>query len=167
MQTRNIIMTSLTVALAMVYVSIFRGPANLLNAFLVPITLFAARMHMKTGEGVLMYSVLMSFCLLFYPIQLFFMGLYCLMAELLCRFYRQKALAVGLLSLVSGLGFFVAVRLTDLVFLTPMHTLFLGVFGGNWVPYIALFVAEGLFAGSTLVFSARFLHNRLGHFSNK
>ncbi len=77
------IRAALSVALMLVFLSIFRGITNILNAFLVPMTVYLISSRMNTREITAFFLLTLIMTGLFQSIQIPFMMLYLLMAFIL------------------------------------------------------------------------------------
>lgn len=93
---------AMALALIFVFFTIFKGVTNILNAFLIPLTLFLCTIDQKRKQIFTLYCAVIIFCSLFFNIQLFFIIFYCLIAFLLIKL-REKKVNVILSSLILTL----------------------------------------------------------------
>ncbi len=162
--TATLVRCALTVALIMVFFTIFRGFANLLNAFLVPMTLYMGLKGVNKGQALTLFGAVVIASLLFFSVQTFFILFYFTMALLLRELLKKgiSAIMAGLaLTLLATAGIFVAIRLTDMVFLTRMHTMYMALLKGNALYYWLMVLAEGLVIGFGLAFGAKAVERRM------
>lgn len=163
--SKYLVQCALTVAIIMVFFTIFRGITNLLNAFLVPMALYTGMKGTNRLQAMTLFSVTLICGLLFFSVQLFFLSLYCMLAWQLQYLMKKGSSVIKTaiyLAGISAAGFYGAIRLTDLVFLTRMHTIFMGLFNGNWILYGVMILAEGLIAGFGLAYGAAAVERRIG-----
>lgn len=162
--TATLVRCALTVALIMVFFTIFRGFANLLNAFLVPMTLYMGLKGTNKGQALTLFGAVVIAGLLFFSVQTFFILLYFTMALLLKELMKKGAsnFTTGLaLTLLAAAGIFAAIRLTDMIFLTRMHTIYMSMLKGNGLYYGLMLLVEGLVIGFGLAFGAKAVERRI------
>ena len=164
LMTHTLIKSALMVALIFVFFTVFRGFANLLNAFLVPMALYVGLKEADRAQAFTLFGAVIISALLFFSVQVFFILLYFAMALMLKQLMSKSASTVktGLwLSLVAALGIYAGIRLTDLVFLTPLHRVYMAMLGGSWLYYGLFLLAEGLMAGFGLAVVAKAVERRM------
>lgn len=160
----ELVKRALTVALIMVFFTVFRGFANLLNAFLVPMALYMGLKGANRVQSLTLSGATLICGLLFFSVQVFFILLYSVMAWQLRQLMKRGASVTRsgvTLSGLAAIGFYAAIRLTDMVFLTRMHTLYMGLLNGNWFLYALMLLAEGLIVGFGLAFGAAAIERRI------
>ncbi len=162
--TATLIRCALFVALIMVFFTIFRGFSNLLNAFLVPMTLYMGLKGANKGQSLTLFSAVVIAGLLLFSVQVFLILLYFAMALLLRELLKKETSSFmsGLvLTFLAAAGMFVAIRLTDMFFLTRMHTIYMAMLKGNMLYYALVLLVEGLMVGFGLVFGAKGVERRM------
>ena len=162
--TTTLVKSALMVALIFVFFTVFRGFANLLNAFLVPMALYMGLKEADRAQAFTLFAAVMIFALLFFSVQVFFILLYFAMALMLRQMMVKDVSTVktGLwLSIVAAFGIYAGIRLTDLVFLTPLHRVYMAMLGGSWLYYGLFLLAEGLMAGFGLAVVAKAVARRM------
>lgn len=162
--TTTLVKSALMVALIFVFFTVFRGFANLLNAFLVPMALYAGLKEADRAQAFTLFAAVILAALLFFSVQVFFILLYFAMALMLKQLMGSGAstMKTGFwLSLVAAFGIYAGIRLTDLVFLTPLHRVYMAMLGGSWLYYGLFLLAEGLMAGFGLAVVAKAVERRM------
>ena len=147
---------ALMLALIYIFFFLFKGVTNIFNAFLVPITLYVFSKGKNRQEKLLIYGVLITFCALFYNIQVVFVTFYCAIAYLLNSLNNNKKLnkvfTIIILSTAISLSFWVAIILTDYIFLTRINAIMMQVLKNNIIAYGIIFFIEGAVIGLILLF---------------
>lgn len=164
--TTTLVKSALMVALIFVFFTVFRGFANLLNAFLVPMALYVGLKEADRAQAFTLFAAVIIAALLFFSVQVFFILLYFAMALMLKQLMSRGASTVKMglwLSVVATFGIYAGIRLTDLVFLTPLHRVYMAMLGGSWLYYGLFLLAEGLMAGFGLAAVARAVQRRMAH----
>ncbi len=162
--TATLVRCALTVGLIVVFFTIFKGFANLLNAFLVPMTIYMGLKDANKAQSFTLFSAVVIAGLLLFSVQTFFILLYFTMALLLKKLMQNSASAImaGLaITLLAAAGMFVAIRLTDIVFLTRMHTFYMAMVKGTELYYGLMLLVEGLVIGFGLAFGAKAIERRM------
>ena len=161
---KQMIRAALSVALMLVFLSIFRGITNILNAFLVPMTVYFTSSRMNTREITAFFLLTLIMTGLFHNIQIPFMMLYLLMAFLLKEMNQRRfsmILKIGGLTTVAGLGFYVSIRMTDYFFLTRMNYIFIKMFDGRSSLYALMLLLEGFLISLALIVGSARMDQRI------
>ncbi len=164
---RSITFGALTIALIVVFFSLFKGITNILNAFFVPITLFFYSINRKALELVTVYLAAIVVCALLFNLQLIFIVFYCAIAHILTIINKKStgiALSIIAFSAIVTLFFWMAILLTDFLFKTHMSEIILKLMNGNRVNYMLLLTFEGTVIGISQVFASRFILKKLRAF---
>jgi len=163
-KTNIITRGALAIALIFVYFSLFKGVTNIINAFLVPLTLCVFTMKSKKKEIFIVYLAAILFSLLLFPIQSFFIVFYCGIAFLLLQIHKKNvcnALAILLLTITVSLSFWIAILLTDRVFLMNINGIMMQIFKGNIFAYTFILVFEGAIVGTGQLFLSKSFYKRI------
>lgn len=148
---KTITMSALGLALSVVSLILFRGPTSIFSTFLIPAILVIFSGNRTYGYALTSMGLLFV-TLFFFPTQLVFVSGYVILGHLLRLLslstnHRVKVksgkfiLYMGLTSLVLYSG----IRLTQFLFLVPLHTMMLGLSRGNPLLYAGILAIEGLF----------------------
>jgi hypothetical protein len=154
----------MAIALIFLFFTFFKGATNIINAFLVPLTLFLATIHTKKRDMIAVYIVLILFCLLLFPLQMVFVVFYCAIAYMLVILTVRKVrliLAVLILTIVVGCSFWLAILLTDLLLHTNMNAIMMDLLHGNVWAYILLIFFEATLVAAGQIIISRSIYNRL------
>jgi len=157
MKTVELTRTAIVLALIMVFYALFKGTANILNAMLVPLLLYAAISGLSLKGRMALFFALIFLSAIINVWQIFFSLIYFLLAVLiyLTTVWRLKLpLRIALVSFVAFISFLFSIRLTDLVFGTRIETTMLQFAGGNYFLYAAVIALEGFIVGAILVWAA-------------
>ena len=152
------------IALIFVYFSLFKGPTNIINALLIPITLFLISIKQKKKDIFILYSAVFIFCLLFFNLQSFFIIFYCCISFLLIKIREKKvgiALAALILTIAVSFSFLIAMFLTDYFLGTQMIGIIMGVLKGNFFVYGIMLIFEGALVGISQLFISKMLYKRV------
>lgn len=155
---------ALTIALIVVFFLFFKGVTNIINAFLVPLTLFIYSINKRNSETILLYFAVFIICALFFNLQVFFIVFYCLIAVLLKILLTKKIntlLSAAILSIANAVSFWVAIRLTDYIFLTQMGNIMLKLFNDSLYTYALVLLVEGMIVGVSQLFISRAVYRRI------
>jgi hypothetical protein len=155
---------ALAVAMVLVFFSLFKGVTNILNAFAVPLILYAVSVGKKFREIFWVYLVALIFCAVFFNLQIIFICVYCGIAFLLDRLTRRGGhvlLSGFILSVAVTLGFWLAILCTDYLFATQMNAIMMKVYQGKIVVYIAVLYIEGALVGSGQLLLSRKIRKRI------
>lgn len=167
LSVRSVTFGALTIALIVVFFTLFKGVTNILNAFFVPITLFSFSINRKASELLAVSVGAIVICALFFNLQLIFIAFYCIIAFILSILNRKNAgivLSVITLTIVVTLFFWIAIILTDSLFKTRMSEIMLKLMNGNRVNYIMLLTFEGTVVGISQLFASRLILRKLRAF---
>ncbi len=157
---RSITFGALTIALIVVFFTIFKGVTNILNAFFVPMILFSFSINRKAIELLAVFAASIATCALFFNLQLIFIVFYCIIALLLSIVNRRKiGFVVSAIILSAGVAFFFwsAIGLTDFLFKTRMSELMLEMLNGKKLFYLLLLTFEGTLVGIALLLASKFV----------
>lgn len=144
-------MSAFALALSVLSLLLFRGPVSIVSTFLIPaIIVLFSRGELKSYF--LVSAGLFITTLLFFPTQIIFVATYILLSILINIFFitsdlKVKTSPIGVLGyiLIVSLVLFVGIRLTELVFLVPLHTMMLRISGNNMLVYSGILFLEGIF----------------------
>ncbi|WP_422485874.1 hypothetical protein [Gudongella sp. DL1XJH-153] len=148
---KTLTMSAFALALSVFSLLLFRGPISIASTFLIPVIIVLfSRGQLKSY--LLVYAGLFTTTLLFFPTQIIFVATYMLLSALLKVFFITSTFKVNI-SLLGVIGYilivslvlFVGIRLTELVFLVPLHTMMLRISGNNFLSYSLILVIEGIF----------------------
>jgi|GEM_PF-832235 len=162
--TITITQGALTIALVFVSFLLFRGAVNILNAFFVPLALYFFSIGKKTGEIIAVDSVLILLCAFFFPMQIVFIIIYCLIAyviKILNNVHMYPALAALVLTIGVSFSFWAGIMLTDFFFGTRVNTIMMNLLHGNIFVYVTMLIIEGALVGICLLFLSRKFSKRL------
>jgi hypothetical protein len=143
-------MSAFGLALSVLSLLLFRGPISIVSTFLVPaiIVLFSGN---KNGGYVLTSMSLLTVTLLFFPTQTIFVIGYILLGLFLKLLAFDSNLRVKLINLnfilyviITALVLFLGIRLTELIFLVPLHTMMLRISGNTPLLYVGILIVEGI-----------------------
>lgn len=154
---------ALTIALIFVSFLLFRGAVNILNAFFVPLVLYFYSVGKKPWELFAVNGVLVLFCVIFFPMQIVFVVIYCLLAfalKVLNDVKVHPAFASLLLTIGVSISFWAGIILTDFIFGTRVNVIMIELLRGNVLAYIILLLAEGALVGGSLLLLSRKLQHR-------
>jgi len=161
---RSITFGALTIALIVVFFSIFKGVTNILNAFFVPMILFSFLINRKAIELVAVFAAAIAMCALFFNLQLVFIVFYCIIALILLILSRKNinfVLSAAILSTGVTFFFWSAINLTDILFKTRMNEIMMKLMNGNWFRYMLLLTFEGTVVGVCQLFASRIVLKKL------
>ena len=159
-------------ALSALSLLLFRGPVSLISAFFIP----ASILVFSINQGKVYYSLTTSGLLLlaifFFMPQTFFVLGYILLAILFRILFLktgQSFLSNKLKVLVALLStsfiLFLGIRLTQWVFLIPLHTMMVGISKGNPFIYGGILLLEGFLVLSINLAFLSLLNRRLSSLS--
>ena len=124
---------AMILSISLVSFSLFRGATNILNAFLVPLVLAigSLRLNWKSYGAVLL--ALAGLTAILFPVQIVFVILYGALAGLIRTLLQHRFIIVAILihAAAVSIGFWLAILLTDLIFLTRMQAILLQMLGHN------------------------------------
>ena len=150
-KAHNISSAAIAIALSIVFLLIFRGPASIIAALIVP----AVIVLLAKNNGLLYYLLitcgLTLIALLLFQTQLFFVFGY-LLLSLALKFYlvdhnskiKLKPLSISLYAVSVAIVLFLCIRLTEWLFLIPLHQMMLRLSSGNPLLYLLILLAEGI-----------------------
>jgi len=147
---KTLTMSAFGLALSVLSLLLFRGPISIVSTFLVPaiIVLFSGN---KNRGYVLTSMSLLTVTLLFFPTQTIFVIGYILLGLFLKLLAFDSNLRVKLINLnfilyviITALVLFLGIRLTELIFLVPLHTMMLRISGNTPLLYVGILIVEGI-----------------------
>lgn len=97
-------------------------------------------------------------------VQFFFSLFYCGITSLLGVLHVRKvhfALSLLILALAVSASFFIAIQLTDLLFLTRMNELVMNLLKGNLLAYLGILLFEGALVGACQLLVFRVFYKRM------
>ena len=147
---KTLTMSAFGLALSVLSLLLFRGPISIFSTFLIPaiIVLFSGN---KNGGYMLTSIGLFVVTLLFFPTQLIFVSGYVVLGLFLNLLAVSSSLQVKfnpikfiIYTIITSLVLFAGIRLTELIFLVPLHALMVGISGGSPLAYAGILLLEGL-----------------------
>lgn len=154
---------ALSIALICIFFTIFKGPTNIINALLVPLTLFMVTINQKAkGTGVI-FTALFLVCFMLFKVQMIFTFFYCILALLLGMVQNKKIpmwVAGIILTFSLSFSFWISIICTDYIFLTHMSEILLNMCNGNYFIYMAVLVFEGGLVGFAQLLISKKLFRR-------
>lgn len=164
MNVKTITQGALAISLIYIFFIIFKGPTNIINALLVPLTLYFSLMNQNIKGIIGVFSVLFLVCFLFFKVQIIFLFFYCAIALLLLILQKKKVptfLSAVVLTGALSLSFWISIIMTDLIFLTHMSDIMLNIFKGNYLIFVMVIIFEGALVGISQLFVSKMLYKRL------
>ena len=155
---------AMALALIFVFFSLFKGVTNILNAFLIPLTLYLSSINQNIKQILTLYFALIIFCFLFFNVQFFFIIFYCGIAFLLTKLGEGKVnivLSALILTITISFSFWIAIMLTDHFFLTNMNDIIMKVLKENTFAYGMMLIVEGALVGVSQLFISRIFYKRI------
>ncbi len=153
MHVQKLTKSAIFLALIVVSFLLFRGTTNIFNAVIVPLLISITIKDMKIKEGLTFIAAIILLGFMFFRFQIFFIILYALLAVMLLytkkNNYRFSTKAL-FFSATSAVGFFIVIRMTDLVLGSPIERALIAISGGSFGNYLTLLLAQGLFVGLML-----------------
>lgn len=146
---QTITRASFTLALSAVCIMMFRGPISIVSTFLIPpiIVLFSNRYISLYYILTFMGLVLMT--MIFFPTQLVFVFTYILLALVLDNITKKGGKYPSFNKIITYISLtiitlFIGIRLTQLIYMIPLHTMMLRISRNNFFFYFAILFVEGL-----------------------
>lgn len=144
---QTITRASFTLALSAVCIMMFRGPISIVSTFLIPpiIVLFSNRYISLYYILTFMGLVLMT--MIFFPTQLVFVFTYILLALVLDNITKKGGKYPSFNKIITYISLtiitlFIGIRLTQLIYMIPLHTMMLRISRGNFFFYFAILFVE-------------------------
>ena len=166
---KTLTMSAFGLALSVLSLILFRGPVSIASTFLIPaiIVLFSA----NKLEGYALTSIgLLSVTLIFFPTQLVFVSSYVVLGLLLKLLAVSSKLKVKfnpikfiIYTTITSLVLFAGIRLTELIFLVPLHRMMVGISGGNPLVYAGILLFEGLLVATCNFSILKLFMTRINH----
>lgn len=140
---------SLALAISIVCLILFRGPISIVSTFLLPpiIVLF------ESGKALLYYLLtsmgLFITTLIFFPTQLIFVLTYLILALALMMLRKKRDRKISpfntlLYLFLTIIALFVGIRLTQLIYMIPLHTMMLRISNNNPLFYFLIILMEAV-----------------------
>ena len=149
--TRMLTMAAFTLALSSVSIFLFRGPLNILSAFLIPAIIVLFSRGYGISYYILIFIGLLLTSALFFQTQLIFTAGYAFLAVGLRLFLVDQnmnlKLRISKILLYMGsviLILFSGLWLTEKLFLIPLHTMMLKISGGQIPVYLGILLIESV-----------------------
>ncbi|MDP2814629.1 MAG: hypothetical protein Q8S15_03785 [Erysipelotrichaceae bacterium] len=150
--THYIALSGMTLALCLLSLMIFRGPLSLLQALIIPIVMVIMTIKQPWKYTFAAGISLLMLTLAFFLTQIIFMIIYLMMAFLLLilvstiqRGPRHRNLLIILYLLINALLLYLGLRLTDIIFQTPLHVMMLKLSSDNNILYASILIIESTF----------------------
>ncbi len=161
--TSAIVQGALALAIISVLFLIFKGATNILNALLVPITLYTFSLIKNKSEIFITYIAAILLCAFLFISQVFLMMFYCGISILLLLLYKRvnAVFFIFILSIVICLCFYSAILLTDYIFGTNMLKITLKALNGNMLVYLMVIIIEGFIVGKAQYFFLKLINKRI------
>ena len=166
MSFRHITRHALAIPIIWICFLLFKGPLNILNALFIPVTIFLFTYSASRKERIMFYMAVILFYALFYNVQLFFIAVYCIIAAALTVIHKRRMnfwAAIPILTLITGLCFWVGIVATDAVFLTEINGLMNRLVGNNLFYYFGIILIEAGFVSVLMYHIANFFLKSLLH----
>lgn len=156
---------AIAVGLILVFFTLFKGATNILNALFVPLTLFITTINCKKKDLFIIFAALMIMCIALFNMQIIFMSFYFILALILIKFDKlnlRSFLHIIILATIICIGFYISIRLTDLIFLTKIYEIMIRVLKGNLALYFSILFIESLLVSLGLFFILRLIKRKIG-----
>jgi len=161
-------MSAISLALSVLFLIMFRGPISILSTFIIPpiIVLFSLnndlRYYVLTSLGLIIISSI------FFPTQIVFVTLYILLAFFIrfLFFNNKNELKIKVPSVITYIilvmiSLYLGIRITQIIFLVPLHTMMLRLSGGNPINYIGILIIEAIITVSVNIIFLRVFFSRI------
>lgn len=147
---RTIARPALGLAICVICLLIFRGMASLLGAIFIPpvLAVFTYRSSKTILLGVIISLTIIS--ILFFTTQTIFVIIYILLALNIRAFFPQmnkRKYFFPLYIAATMISIYTGIRLTQLMFMVPIHTMMVRLSSGNIFIYMLIITIEGSLAG--------------------
>lgn len=150
--THYISLSGMTLALCVLSLMIFRGPLSLLQALIIPMVVAIMTLKQPWKYTVSAGISLLILTLTFFVTQTVFMIIYLMMAYFLLilvtklqRESRRYYLLIIPYVIVNALLLYLGLRLTDIIFQTPLHAMMLKLSSDNNFLYASIMAIESTF----------------------
>lgn len=150
--THYIALSGMTLGLCLLSLMMFRGPLSILQALIIPIGMVIMTIKQPWKYTVAAGTSLLILTLAFFLTQIVFMIIYLLMTFLLLmlvtkiqRGPRNRTLLFIPYLLANALLLYLGLRLTDIIFQTPLHVMMLKLSNDRTFLYAAIMVIESAF----------------------
>lgn len=153
-RTKVLLMSAFSLAICILCLLVFRGPLSIASALLIPAVIVVFSKRCGISYDVLTSAGLIAVTFFFFQAQIFFVIAYLLLSFGLKVLLvspdmtvRLKPARVIIFVLLATAVLYIGIRLTEWVFMVPLHRMMLSLSGHNGLRYFAMLLAEG-----TLVF---------------
>lgn len=150
--THYIALSGMALALCLLSLMIFRGPLSLLQALIIPMVMVIMTIKQPWKYTFAAGISLLMLTMAFFLTQIIFMFIYLVMAFLLLnlvkklqRESRRYYLLMIPYIIVNALLLYLGLRLTDIIFQTPLHAMMLKLSSDNNFLYASIMVIESAF----------------------
>lgn len=150
--THYIAISGMTLALCLLSLLMFRGPLSILQALIIPIVIVTMAIKQPWKYTFAAGISLLILTLAFFLTQTVFIIIYLLMAVflmiLVTNIHRESHRSYFLMipyAIINAILLFLGLKLTDMIFQTPLHLMMLKLSGGNNFLYAAIMMIESAF----------------------
>lgn len=164
MKLNNLTRSALSLSIIFVCFLIFKGPTNILNALFIPLTIVIFTYSNNNKESMIFYLATILFCLLFFNIQIFFIIMYCIIANSLIFFLKNNIkafLVFPILTLIIALCFWLGIFLTDAIFHMQINHIMMKILNNNLIYYLSMIIIESGIVSFLLYSSSKFFIKRI------
>lgn len=147
-----IALSGMTLALCLISLIMFRGPLSILQALIIPVVIVVMAIKQPWKYTFTASASLLILALTFFLTQTIFIIIYLVMAFLLLiivtkiqRGPRHHFLLFIPYLIVNALLLYLGLRLTDVIFQTPLHFMMLKMTSDNFFLYAGIIMIESLF----------------------
>lgn len=147
---KTLTMSAFGLALSVLSLILFRGPISIVSTFLIPAIIVLFSGNKPEGYGLTSIGLFVV-TLLFFPTQIIFVAGYLILGLFLKLLavssslkVRFKPIGFILYTTITSLVLFAGIRLTELIFLVPLHSMMVGISGGSPLSYAGILLLEGL-----------------------
>lgn len=141
--------SSFAVGISIICLLLFRGPISIASTFLIPpiIVLFSNKVtslyYLLTSIGLLLNTIVI------FPTQLVFVFTYLILAMALAYITKKgdkniSRLQILLYFLLTIAALFIGIRLTQVIYMIPLHTMMLRLSNGSYLFYFFIVFVEAL-----------------------
>jgi hypothetical protein len=150
-------------AISLISFSIFRGASNIVNALIIPLTLAVGAQRLTIRSFLAVVLALFGLTAVLFPLQMIFVIFYGGLAALIHILLnlRKTGLAFLIHTLAVSICFWLAILLTDLIFLTKMQAIMMQMLSNNYFAFAGLILFEGLIVGVSHLLLTRLIRRRI------
>ena len=158
-------MSAFSLAFCILCLLVFRGPLSIASALLIPAVIVAFSKNHGLLYYVLTSAGMIAVTFLFFQAQTFFVIVYLLLSFALRLLLvssdmtvRLQPVRVIIFILLAAAVLYIGIRLTQWVFLVPLHRMMLRLSGDDPLRYLAILLVEGtaVFALNAAILKAFF-----------